>query len=234
MQEKSIIKQNILRYLDFKGITPYKCYQETGITRGVLTQNNGMSEENTSKFLAYYTDVNIEWLLTGNGEMIKSTMNFLRDPSASYFKNSDEKLKDTQIIPLYSIEASAGIVTLFSDTSSTKPIDFIQIPNLPKCDGAVYVTGDSMYPLLKSGDIVMYKQIHDIKNGIFWGEMYLLSIDLDGDELVTVKYIQKSEVSKRHIKLVSQNKHHDDRDVELSKVRAIALVKASIRINSMS
>lgn len=91
-----------------------------------------------------------------------------------------------------------------------------------------------MYPLLKSGDIIMYKQINNILDGIFWGEMYLISIDQDGDEMVTVKYIQKSEKGEEWIKLVSQNKHHDDRDVSLTKVRALALIKASIRINSMS
>jgi phage repressor protein C with HTH and peptisase S24 domain len=91
-----------------------------------------------------------------------------------------------------------------------------------------------MYPLLKSGDIIMYKQIHNMQDGIFWGEMYLISIDQDGDEMVTVKYIQKSDKGEKWIKLVSQNKHHDDRDVSLSKVRALALIKASIRINSMS
>lgn len=72
MQEKSLIKQNILQFIDFKGITKYKFYQETGITRGVLDQNNGMSEENTAKFLACYPEINAEWLLTGNGSMLKS------------------------------------------------------------------------------------------------------------------------------------------------------------------
>ena len=36
----------------------------------------------------------------------------------------------------------------------------IVIPNIPVCDGAVYVSGDSMYPILKSGDIVGFKSIH--------------------------------------------------------------------------
>ena len=88
-----------------------------------------------------------------------------------------------------------------------------------------------MYPLLKSGDIVLYKQLHNLGD-IFWGDMYLLSIDIDGEEYVTVKYIQKSE-QKGYIKLVSQNPHHADKDVALDRVRAIALVKASIRMNSI-
>ena len=91
--------------------------------------------------------------------------------------------------------------------------------------------GDSMYPLLKSGDIVLYKQLGNIDD-IFWGDMYLLSIDIDGEEYVTVKYIQKSD-REGYVKLVSQNPHHADKEVALSRIRAIALVKASIRMNSI-
>ncbi|MFM2394168.1 MAG: hypothetical protein RLZZ546_2150 [Bacteroidota bacterium] len=91
-----------------------------------------------------------------------------------------------------------------------------------------------MYPLLKSGDIVMYKQVHNIQDGIYWGEMYLISIDQDGDELVLVKYIQKSELGDNYVKLVSQNKHHQDKDIKIRKIKALALIKASVRVNSMS
>lgn len=180
-----------------------------------------------------YITLSAEWLISGRGNIETSADNILQEANAVYKKNGDKTL-DSQAIPLYNIEATAGIVTLFNDTKQSKPVDYIQIPNLPKCDGAVFVTGDSMYPLLKSGDIIMYKQINNILDGIFWGEMYLISIDQEGDEMVTVKYIHKSEKGEQWIKLVSQNKHHDDRDLSLTKVRALALIKASIRINSMS
>ena len=88
-----------------------------------------------------------------------------------------------------------------------------------------------MYPLLKSGDIVLYKQMMHIDD-IFWGDMYLLSVDIDGEEYITVKYIQKSD-RPGYVRLVSQNPHHADKDVEISRIRAIAFVKASIRMNSM-
>jgi hypothetical protein len=71
MQEKSLIKKNILKFIEFKNITKYKFYQQTGITRGILDQDNGMSEENTTKFLAYFSDINPEWLLTGKGKMLR-------------------------------------------------------------------------------------------------------------------------------------------------------------------
>lgn len=71
MQEKSLIKKNILYFIEIQGITKYKFYKDTGITRGVLDQNNGMSEENIAKFLAYYNEVSPDWLLTGKGSMYR-------------------------------------------------------------------------------------------------------------------------------------------------------------------
>jgi len=176
-------------------------------------------------------DIDPVFLFTGKGEVSK-VQSVVNEPETVYRLKTDNNI-ESQSVPLYNIEAAAGIVTLFRDSKELKPIDYIQIPNLPKCDGAIYVSGDSMYPLLKSGDIVMYRQ-HDLSSGIIWGEMYLVSYDHGGDEITSVKYIKRSELGAGHIKLVSQNQHHQDRDIELSQVRALALIKASIRINSMS
>ena len=80
MQEKSkeisLIKRNILIYAETKGITKYEIYQKTGISRSVLSQNNGMTEDNILRFLAHYSEVSPEWLLTGKGSMIKNTGDF--------------------------------------------------------------------------------------------------------------------------------------------------------------
>ena len=62
-QEKSLIKQNILLYLSKKDVTPYEFYKKSGVTRGILQQNNGISEDNIARFLAYAPDVNVEWLI---------------------------------------------------------------------------------------------------------------------------------------------------------------------------
>ncbi|PDS21673.1 peptidase S24 [Flavobacterium branchiophilum] len=195
-----------------------------------IANNSGINSTSIEKILHTYPEINPEWLLMGKGDMLKSEK--VAD-SVNLFALKSDSIHQTQKIPLYNIEASAGIVTLFANASQSEVVDYIQVPNLPKCDGAVAITGDSMYPLLKSGDIIIYKQIQDYSSNIFWGEMYLLSIDLDGDEMVTVKFIQKSNKGENYIKLVSQNQHHQDKDIHLSKLRALALIKASIRINTM-
>jgi FtsZ-binding cell division protein ZapB len=102
-RENSIIKERILRYLDFKGISKYDCYQKTGISRSVLSQSNGMTEDNLLKFLAYYIDVNLEWLLTGKGEMLKS------GPEATPISNVAENKPVSASVP-----ESDGATALYS------------------------------------------------------------------------------------------------------------------------
>lgn len=177
--------------------------------------------------------VSANWLLTGCGSMINEQE---REVNASLqvqekFPLKTDNLVDLQRIPLYNLEATAGLVSLFNDVDAI-PISYISLPDLPACDGAVYVRGDSMYPLLKSGDIVLYKQVHDMQYGIFWGEMYLISANVDGDEFVTIKYIHKSE-RENCVKLVSHNQHHEPKDIPISMIRALALVKASVRYNTI-
>lgn len=153
------------------------------------------------------------------------------EPIKEYVLKTDKRI-EIQQVPLYSTQAAAGLTKTY--TESHNVLEHISIPNLPKCDGAIYITGDSMYPLLKSGDIVVYKRIKDIINGILWGEMYLLSFLLDDEDFTLVKYIQRSEMGKDYVKLVSQNQHHQPKDILIERITALALIKASIRFNSMN
>jgi transcriptional regulator with XRE-family HTH domain len=139
--------------------------------------------------------------------------------------------KKTQIVPLYDFKATAGLVTLTPNNVAVTPSEFISIPNLGKADGAIFVVGDSMYPLVKAGDIVIYK-IVDSMNDIFWGDMCLLELDLAGDVSVVVKYVQKSQEEGR-VRLVSQNQHYQDKEILISQVKTIAKIKATVRYNSI-
>ncbi|MFL0104828.1 S24 family peptidase [Tenacibaculum maritimum] len=228
------------KYMASNELNDNKLTIQTGISNGLIgkaRKRGALSQDNISKLLHTYKDLNANWLFTGNGNMIISNTIEEKEESngatTNIFKLKTDNDLGSQNIPLYNIEAAAGLVELFQSQADTNPIDTLSIPNLPKCDGAVFVTGDSMYPLLKSGDIVAYKQIEDFNNDIFWGEMYLISVEVAGEEYISVKYIQKSEKGEQYIKLVSQNQHHQPKNVKLKKVRAMALVKASVRINSM-
>ena len=180
-------------------------------------------------------EISFDWFILGKGTMFdqksfheveKNDILVLSEKSKTY------KTLEKQVIPIYNLKAAAGLVSLFQSPSSFIPVDYISLPNLGKVDGGLYAVGDSMYPLIKSGDIVVYRQIHDILNSIFWGEMYLLSYDLEGEEYIVIKYIQRSDTN-GCIKLVSQNQHHSPKDIPVSNVRALAQIKASVRFNTI-
>ncbi|WP_199327761.1 helix-turn-helix transcriptional regulator [Dysgonomonas sp. HGC4] len=206
-----------------------------------------MSEDNTARFIAYYPEVSIEWLITGKGDMLKNEpkeytqkeeiINTLAESESNIKKynfKSDYFNINNQLIPLYEIEAVAGLNTLFSNQIDQSPIDYISVPNAPKCDGALFVRGDSMYPIMKSGDIVCYKQIKDTQNNIRFGEIYLLYIDDGDDEYLTIKYVQLSDRGKDYVKLVSQNQYHAPKDEHISHIKGLAIIKLSIRYNTIS
>ncbi len=222
--------ERMKEYLDYKGITKYKFCNDLGFSNKFLDNSSNMGTDKACKILHHFPEVNSEWLLTGNGPMLKENSTDI------VIMNNDRKTVDSlhmsQEIPLYDLEAVAGLRELFNSGKPQRILDTIKIPNLPKCDGAISVTGDSMYPLLKSGDIILYKET-EFEN-IFFGEMYLLSVKLnDWEEYITVKYVQKSEQGQEFVRLVSQNSHHQPKDIHISKISALALIKASIRINTM-
>ncbi len=209
-------------------MTQEQLAQRLGVGKAALsmieTGKASLSTRNKN-ILVQDFNANPEWLEIGRGKM------FNAEPNLTNYAHRTDNSLPLQSVPLYSIEGTAGLVPLFSKQEEMKPVNYIHIPNLPKCDGAIYVVGDSMYPLLKSGDIVLYKQLNDVRD-VFWGDMYLISIDIDGEEYITVKYVQKSEHD-GFIKLVSQNQHHADKEVEIDRIRAIALVKASVRMHTI-
>lgn len=170
-------------------------------------------------------DIDGNFLISGEGEMLKA-----QQPEISIRSLKTDRAVDKQSIPLYDLVASAGVNEIFGESNLSVPLDYIRVPNLPKSDGALYVRGDSMYPLLKAGDIVIYKIVHD-KSQIIWGEMYLCHLICNGDEYFFTKFIKKGEKD-GHALFVSQNQHHQPVEFPIDSIQSLALIKASIRINS--
>lgn len=87
MQEKiqnvSPVKQNILRFIDYLGISKRVFYNKTGISRGTLESNTGITEDTLAKFIALYPDVSLEWLFTGGEPMIRGD-NELKEKEEKY------------------------------------------------------------------------------------------------------------------------------------------------------
>ena len=205
-----------------------------GISRSTLSNWLARNSINFPLLLSRYSEVDYNWLLTGKGIPTRQRSLIDLGPSSGEAGHqSRAKLSeplDNRSVTLYDISSTTDLKSLLENRSQYATGKII-IPNIPICDGAMYVSGDSMYPLLKSGDIVGFRFIQDF-NDVIYGETYLVSFQRGGDEYLTVKYVNRSE-QPGHIRLVSYDPHHEPMDLPLEQVNAMAIVKFSIRKNMM-
>lgn len=218
---------------DYAHITITGLERQIGASKGVLSRaiqnNTDIQAKWVCKIVENYPQFSSNWLLTGEGNMLNEVKSNIQ-PNHTFALSTDRKVQ-VQDIPLYDLSATAGIMAIFNDLSIT-PEDYLRVPNLPPVDGAIYVRGESMTPLLKSGDIIIYKKLALSLDSILWGQIYLLQFDAGGDTFTVVKYIQKSDDPER-IRLVSHNSHFEPKDIPLSSIRALAIVKASITFHTI-
>ena len=216
--------------LNFKNDSELAAY--LGVSRGTLSNWCARNRIDFHLLLTKMSDVDLNWLLVGKGnpvheskfcdsELVSGEIQLIHNPK------TPERMDDRSVA-LYDITAAANLRTLLANKHQ-HVVGRIQIPSVPLCDGAVYISGDSMYPILKSGDIVGFKELSSF-NSVIYGEMYLVSFMIDGDEYLAVKYVNRSE-KEGCIKLVSYNPHHDPMDIPFAAINAMAIVKFSIRKN---
>ena len=204
-----------------------------GASKGVLSRAISNKSDIQSKWISRivenYPQYSGDWLLTGNGEPEKISVASV-NVQEEFSLRTDRKI-EVQDIPLYDMSATAGLVAIFNDRS-IRPEDHLRIPNLPMVDGAIYVRGESMMPLLKSGDIIIYKKLELSLDSILWGQIYLLSFIAGGDTFTVVKYVQKSD-QPGYVRLVSHNEQFQPKDIRLDSICALAIVKASITFHTI-
>lgn len=62
--------EKILKYLDSKGISKREFYRLTGISNGFLDKTKNIGSDNLAKIFSIYKDLNRDWLLMDEGDMI--------------------------------------------------------------------------------------------------------------------------------------------------------------------
>jgi len=225
------IKERSLSVAKIKGIS----YEDFCLSIGMSyasfkgsAKKRPLNSDAIEKILTTYPSINAEWLLTGQGKMVQDLA--LSEPEEHYSKTLAEG-HQLKTIPLYRLESFESLSEVFHNTTRNSNSESLSVPRLHNCDAAIYISGDNMNSVLKAGDIVTYGQISIAAKHIIWGEMYLLSINVGAQEYASVYYVQKSEIDEKHVKLVSHNKHFEPREVLLTDLTAMALVKASIRFH---
>ena len=229
-------KERILKFLDHLGVTKNKFYTQTGISNGTLDKKSGVTGDTIIKIHNAYPDLNLDWLIAGEGEMLKSSvfsihsdLKSIRDQYAAMVNFNPGDIPENGII---NVESPLEFIPIFSYKESHPCKGYLSIPRLTSCDGAGYVKTDSMYPLIKPGDIVCYKTANNTDH-MHWGEVYILYVYIDGEEYLTIKKMEKSDIGDDYVRLTGYNKIYQPKDIPLKNIQWKALIKAHVNYNSI-
>lgn len=146
-----------------------------------------ISGDLANKIVNVYPDINLSWLLTGEGDMLKS--------DESHKDNSDAETRPR--IPLNAAAGSVSVALSGVKLEDTEQLPFIHA--FSNYNYTILVKGDSMEPEFHSGDELACLQLTNGKaNFIQWGRYHVL----DTAQGVVVKRIYDSG---EHILCKSEN-----------------------------
>lgn len=186
MMEFSVIKKRILQYLDYKGISKYKFYQKTGLSNGTLSQPNTMNETYIVKVLSCYDDLSSEWLLRGEGDMLRSGIvkecslvnnvnpGIVADPEQFY-----GHLKKAPLIPIDVIRKQKlrvwEYVQRHKELYETFPDNL-----MPEFDLIHIVRSNALQPAVEKGDILFLEHLELTTDSVVNGHIYFMDTKMNG------------------------------------------------------
>ena len=218
------IKERIKQFADSKGIPIYKFESTAGLSNGYVNGiRKGIGSEKLSDILRAFPELNRNWLLFGEGEMLHT--------GAPAEASVSEDTPPPQLIPappgkglpLIPLPAMAGFLKGAADIDPNE-IEWYFVPAFRDCQFLIRVKGESMSPRYLSGDIVACREVQDTGTFFQWGKTYVL----DTDQGVVIKRVRPSE-KENHILCVSDNPEYDPFDVPIAGIYHLAIVRGLIR-----
>lgn len=216
------ISARITKVIDYLGETPNSFATKMGYQRAqtiydIQKMKSAPSFDFFNRFsiAGYSAIINLDWLLTGNGNMLKEKSNI---PVAYHTENPNEG------IPLIPISAMAGAFT--SDEQILEcDCDRYVVPAFKGADYLIGVKGVSMHPRFSPGDIVACKRLPMTDLFFQWNKVYVL----DTDQGPLIKRLKPGS-DKDHVLVVSDNQEYDPFELAINKIYHIALVIGVIRL----
>lgn len=213
-------------YMRERGINDNQLTVSAGLSVGLIgkakASGKGMSSPNIEKILIACPDLSAEWLLTGEGSMLKSAPEEKGEESSAAAAIT-QRADTGEGIPLIPFDAMAGVFR--GEVSALESAcDRLAIPGL-RADFVIRVAGNSMEPCYYSGDMVACQQISLTDIFFQWGRTYVI----DTEQGVLIKRVKKGS-SNQTITLVSENPEYAPFEIPRENVIHIALVKALVRI----
>ncbi len=173
------VKDRIMQFIDYKGIRINAFEKSIGVSRSYITNTKNISAEVASLILRTYSELSAEWVLTGEGSMLKKE---------NAVKSNLPVKSDDKGVPYYNVDFVGGFDVVIND-QTTVPEYLIDFPKYNEATCWCNVTGHSMEPEITHGDIIALKKIEDI-SFLPYGEIYAI---VTKNEMRTIKRLGPSQ-----------------------------------------
>jgi hypothetical protein len=155
-----MIIDNIFKYLDYKAVSAYQFSKDIAVSNGYLVktrQNKGnVGGHILERIVGCCPDLNPEWLLTGEGEMIKKI--FKSDKSLISNDRTDAFNETKKIELLTSKVSKIGIKKEKEGAKFIKNNEFFK-----DASHAMILDDESMFPKYKKNSVVFLKELSSEK-----------------------------------------------------------------------
>ena len=165
------VKSRTQKFVQYKGLTMKEFEQMCNLSTGYVTcLRKGYGPEKLNNVLRSFPDLNREWLLFGEGEMIKNDNTF--DGQSHLSGCDDSAIIKSSLVLLLPTSAQGGSLNDFVVSVKEQDCEKVVSP-IKDVDLAVQVSGDSMAPEYPNGSRVFIKKINE-QAFIEWGKAYVL------------------------------------------------------------
>ncbi|WP_270766864.1 S24 family peptidase [Segatella buccae] len=219
-----------------EGITIGALEKKIGASKGVLSRAIAKGTDIQAKWIELlvenYPNYSTEWLLTGNGPMLKSVAQEHQTVTQEEISSGAENLPEAfrcinpqhpaqDSIPLVTPKVAAGFGTADFAIAESDVKEYYVIPKWRRqhVDFMIEVTGDSMQPKYNAGDIVGCTIIHN-STFIQWNRPHVIATREQG---LLVKRLMPGTTPKT-ISAVSDNPKYPPFDIPKEEINGIALV----------
>lgn len=209
--------ERILQIIDYKGINKSVFYKNTGLSNGFLDKVKDIGASKLELILNTYPDINMEWLLTGEGSMLKK--------APAVIKSYPKPEKPEKMLPLIPIEAVAGFGAGEFTIMDHDVLEYYKIPEFSNADFLIPIKGSSMQPKYYGGDILACKHIHSF-SFFQWGVPHVITIKDRGTVVKRIKQVE----DQNHFSLVSDNDKYEPFTITIDDIVNIAIVIGVIRV----
>lgn len=170
LKTENFIGTRLRQYRKYKNLNVLDFSKLLNISQGSLSgieNNKSKPSSDTLASMVLNTDINLAWLLTGDGEMIVSPI--IRRPECAC-------IEDFTLVPKYKVRLSGGPGNYVLEEDIEHHLAFKTTWLTKRCPengcGLFTVTGDSMAPHITEGDIVLVDMTKNQPQDITDGKIY--------------------------------------------------------------